>query len=967
MNRTGNKVVSILLTVMLIIVCCIVWTPRAVAAGYSVDIGDYTITSQTVDVGDRNNITLDSTWTSDGFIPSGIKIRANGDYEFTMKSGAEIPSLLGIEIAPHLSNVTLTLNNVNIAASFIISSRSVVDLRLKGTNSFVSDGHNIYVGHYVKLTISGSGHLECKNPVNSGIVLAEHAYMTLKSGTVSASGGTSTFANYEHGGAGVNLDYNSTLHVEGGNLTATGGSGRADTNKPGGAGIGGNGIGDGGIVIISGGSVTAVGGKGGTNGGIDGYAIGSGGEGTYSGSLTVTGGTLAMGNASNPNEYGPYSIGPYTVDLGDYTITSQTVNLGYINNIRLYDLGFGGMGSTVIIINTNGDFEFTMKPGITTPAQQGILVNPDLNDVTITLNNVKSEGSLDISGPSSVDLYLKGTNSFTRDGHAFNGPLHLNYKAKLIINGPGSLECSDTNKPGIYLDASAVMTLKSGSVTATGGTPPYVDSINFGGAGVRLAPTSTLRVVGGELIATGGNGRVGTNEPGGAGIGGQRASDGGNVIIYGGYVTAVGGKGGSNDGDDGYAIGASGNGANGGSLNMTGGILQMGNETNQNGFGPAGNYKVTGGTVYSYGNDVIPPVLSNGSYVRTSSTAAAIGFSTSIAGEAFGVFQESGLEAPNKVFVANGDSLGTVSGSVSGLTVVLTAGAKDLYIVVKDAAGNISEPLKIAIPDYQEGVVQEITVKSTENGSITVSPQDPRSGQEVTITVTPETGYKLDKLTITDKNENLIPYTTISNGLYTFICGANGIVLEAKFSKTIESWNPFSDVNTWNWFHDDVKYIWEKELMIGTSDTLFEPQALVSRAMVVTVLWRLENEPVPTATNPFDDLTDDWYMSAVAWAAENGIVAGYGDGKFGPHDIITREQLAAMIFRYSTWKGHDTSARADLSKFIDAPQVSYWALDAMKWANAKGLVNGRSDTEIIPLGTATRAELAAILHRFLQK
>ena len=155
--------------------------------------------------------------------------------------------------------------------------------------------------------------------------------------------------------------------------------------------------------------------------------------------------------------------------------------------------------------------------------------------------------------------------------------------------------------------------------------------------------------------------------------------------------------------------------------------------------------------------------------------------------------------------------------------------------------------------------------------------------------------------------------------------------------------------------------------MKGTSETTFEPEAPATRAMLVTILHRLEGEPAVGSRSPFADVPEDqWFAAAVRWAKETGVAEGCGDGTFGPGDTVTREQFAAILYRYAKWKGYDVSGSADLSGYADAAAISLWALDAVKWANAAGLVTGRTANTLVPGGTATRAETAAILMRFLE-
>ena len=180
--------------------------------------------------------------------------------------------------------------------------------------------------------------------------------------------------------------------------------------------------------------------------------------------------------------------------------------------------------------------------------------------------------------------------------------------------------------------------------------------------------------------------------------------------------------------------------------------------------------------------------------------------------------------------------------------------------------------------------------------------------------------------------------------------------------------NPFTDISEKDWFYGDVMFVYENGLMLGTSKPLFSPHGTVMRGMMATILWRMEGSPVPKGKNSFTDVeAGKWYADAITWTAENGIFAGYGKDKFGPDDPITREQLAAIFYRYADYKGYDLTVKGDLDKFKDADKITDYAKTAMQWAVGSGLVKGKSGNLLDPQGTATRAEIAAMLHRFIEK
>ena len=181
---------------------------------------------------------------------------------------------------------------------------------------------------------------------------------------------------------------------------------------------------------------------------------------------------------------------------------------------------------------------------------------------------------------------------------------------------------------------------------------------------------------------------------------------------------------------------------------------------------------------------------------------------------------------------------------------------------------------------------------------------------------------------------------------------------------TSVSANSFTDVKESDWFYNDVEYVRENKLMSGTSDSEFSPSGVTTRGMIVTVLWRLDGSPAE-AGKEFDDVkAGAYYYDAVAWASNNGIVSGYSETTFGPDDKATREQLAAIVYRYASYKKYDVSKEAELDKYADSGEISEYAKKSIKWANASGLITGTSETTISPKNDVQRSQLAAILKRF---
>lgn len=203
---------------------------------------------------------------------------------------------------------------------------------------------------------------------------------------------------------------------------------------------------------------------------------------------------------------------------------------------------------------------------------------------------------------------------------------------------------------------------------------------------------------------------------------------------------------------------------------------------------------------------------------------------------------------------------------------------------------------------------------------------------------------------------------------YTVKMGANDAKLYVEFMDKDDirlTELPFRDVSKRDWYYDDVVYVYRKGYMDGMSSTRFGGELNTTRGQIVTILWRLTGEPRATRNNPFNDVSSrQYYYDAISWAYDAGVVDGFDARTFKPDQNVTREQLAAILYRYAKYMNLSTSGSAYLAKYTDADKIANWAYDAMAWANYRGLINGTSATRIDPKGYATRAQIAAILHRF---
>ena len=227
-------------------------------------------------------------------------------------------------------------------------------------------------------------------------------------------------------------------------------------------------------------------------------------------------------------------------------------------------------------------------------------------------------------------------------------------------------------------------------------------------------------------------------------------------------------------------------------------------------------------------------------------------------------------------------------------------------------------------------------------------------GSGMSFTFTPNKGYHIKRVTV--DGENMGDVASVSVKKLTV-----STRIRAEFAP---DGLPFDDVSVTDWFYDDVLYVYENGLFSGTGSTTFSPNAAMTRAMLVTVLYRLEGEPATPAQTAFSDVSpDSYYAKAVAWASANGIVNGVGESSFAPQQNVTREQIAAILCRYAAFKGQNVNATDSLDRFSDAGSVSDYAVSAMQWAVGKGIISGYNGG-LAPADSATRAQVAAMLHRF---
>lgn len=263
-----------------------------------------------------------------------------------------------------------------------------------------------------------------------------------------------------------------------------------------------------------------------------------------------------------------------------------------------------------------------------------------------------------------------------------------------------------------------------------------------------------------------------------------------------------------------------------------------------------------------------------------------------------------------------------------------------------------------------------VTVNAATNGTVAADKKTAAKGTTVTITATPSAGYVVDAVKVVDKDGKDVAVTE-KDGKYVFTMPGSAVTVTGTFKAETPApvALPFTDVKSGNWFYDAVKYAYEQGLMTGTSATTFAPNGTMNRAMIVTVLYRLEKSPAVTGASKFTDVpAGQWYSDAVAWAAANKIVNGYDETTFGPMNAVTREQMAAILFRYEQVKGlENVTLEENLNRFPDQNKISAYAIPALQWAVGQKIINGNADGTLDPTGTATRAQVAQIFTNLLNK
>ena len=848
-----------------------------------------------------------------------------------------------------------------------------------------------------RITVSGEVHLILVDgktlTASSGITVATGNSLTI----YGQSGGTGTLTATGSNGAGIggydgngnNSGYGGTVKINGGKVTATGGNSAA--------GIGGAPSGAGGSVTINGGTVTA-------NGGNSAAGIGGG---SYcgsndQGSLTVVGGMVVKGDSNaNPETVlnSPYNSRPqymtvtpapfddcfgtanltatsyiidnqYTFDDIDYTFvgwfetgvygeyTGNAVSSDFVAG-RTYYAKWTVGGNTVRIV----ELDLSEETGTIINTDEGWAWNGTIKTLTLSGMTLITSDKIAVSLPAGTTIVLTANTVNTvigGDDTAGNDTVGIRSFGDLTINGSGTLSTTAGDTTGGYglgIASVGTLTINDGIVTANGGAISEEEA------------KSAAFYAGGNIIINGGTltGNGGSISGAGKAYSSSFLTEGGTITLGTGVAitTPDGGK----VSDGGYIVNSDGT-----------TIASSATITYTTPYTP---------TVGSSTPTVTVPVTSEAGSAEVSATVSG--------GTASVTVTDKQLES----VIDSARQTGTVRVDVSGAANI-NAAKIPAKVVKATAESNTATGLQVSLPTGSVKL-DAAAVSAVSGGTdVTISVENVRTS-DLTATQKETLGDRLDSAVVVDVNVLIggvkqrdfnggkvtvsMPYTpkegedtgkltvwyiradgSIENvgGTYDAASGCFVFTTTHLSQYVLLSENSgFTDVRQSDWFYDEVMNVVANGWCTGVTHTGFLPNSYTTRGMIATIVHRMEGEPAGAAASAFEDVASGaYYANGVNWAQANGVVSGYGNGKFGPQDAITREQLAAVLYRYAQYKGYDVTKTAGLDAFSDAGSVSAYAADPVKWAVANGLITGKPGGILDPTGQATRAQVAAVLTRF---
>lgn len=838
-------------------------------------------------------------------------------------------------------------------------------------------------------------------------------------GAITISGGAVRAESYYGGGIGGGGDLSGgdtggdggTITISGGTVEVQSVSGAAIGGGSSGFGFSGEGAitrgvgGSGGTITISGGSVTATTMTGRSislfsemnEGRWAGAAIGGGscggGSGGSSGTITISGGIVTAIVSSQPAPGMDPDVPPkYSAGIGNGAGTGVSV-----------------VGSSKITIS--GGTVFAQSPD---GAGIGDGQNNDGSAIVIAISGGTVE-AVSTNGAGIGGGMIEALSAMVNFEKTYSG-------GKITISG-GSVSAQSTNGAGIgsgavIYDVEEVSErntpeVNGGEITVSGGT---VSAQSVRGAGIgggsgqvtvdpdaQTTPSLTLSSgSGGTVTISGGTVEAVSTEGVGIGSGGMPFYQSEPPAVD-QYIHRVSGAAGT------FATGTDGNAmliAVGGTNHIEDdddttdwhGVIFLGSEGQLYGTSvtlsedvtiPSGNTLEIGqGQTLSVGRGVTMTIDNENCLT---------GAGTLGAGGSYEILNPLPVFTPTTLFYTGSDLSGRLSltapaGSVSIMGQIFTVSGTPTYRdwVITLPAGGILQVGTYTVTAYSPSqgrtVSGQITVigdsSSTptysvilpgrvEGGTVTAKKSYAEEGETFRFTVTPDEGWELDTLSVTDNRGTELDVKYEGDSVYSFKMPARRVEIQVSFREIPPESLPFTDIADNAWYADAVRYVYKHGLMAGTSATTFAPDVTTSRSMIATILWRMAGSPVVNYAMTYTDVAQgQWYSEAVRWATSEGIVGGYGNGLFGTNDPITREQFAAMLYRFAQEQGYDVSIgeNTNILSYTDVADLSEYAISAMQWAVGAGIINGTGDgSTLSPQGQATRAQAAVMLMRFCEE
>ena len=965
--------------------------------GWHVAQGDVTINQRVTVIGDVHLILTDGcTLTVNG----GIQLEAGDSLTiYGQSDGADTMGKLTASITSENTaiynaaiggNTGETGGTLTVCGGAVEATVTVIDVSQSDPDTSQGNNNGSFAGDSYGAAIGGGG-----SKTGTG---GDGGTITIFGGTVRAESVLGAGIGGGSGGGGGG---------DGGTITISGGAVRAESYYGGGIGgggdlSGGDTGGDGGTITISGGtvevqSVSGAGIGGGNSGLGPSDSIPKKGTGGSGGNITISGGSVTA-----------------------TTMTGRTIGLlAERNQGRWAGAAIGGsFGGSSGNITISGGTVFAQSPD---GAGIGCGENSDGSAIVIAISGGTVE-AVSTNGAGIGGGMIEALSAMVNFKKTYSG-------GEITISG-GSVSAQSTNGAGIgsgavIYDVEEVSErntpeVNGGEITVSGGTvsAQSVRGAGIGGGSGQVTVGSTVTVdpdaqttpsltlssgSGGTVTISGGTVEAVSTEGVGIGSGGMPfyQSESHNVDQY---IYCVSGAAGTfATGPDGSAVlFATGSGA--------GNHIQDDDDPS----GWSGVIFLDGegqlyGTSVTLSEDVTIPSgntleigqgqtlsVGRGVTMTIDNENCLTGGGTLGAGGSYEILNPLPVFTPTTLFYTGSDLSGRLSltapaGSVSIMGQIFTVSGTPNYgdwVITTPAGGMVqvgTYTVTAYSPSQDRTVSGQITVigdsSSTptysvilpgrvEGGTVTAKKSYAEEGETFRFTVTPDEGWELDTLSVTDNRGTELDVKYEGDSVYSFKMPARRVEIQVSFREIPPESLPFTDIADNAWYADAVRYVYKHGLMAGTSATTFAPDVTTSRSMIATILWRMAGSPVVNYAMNFADVPQDqWYSEAIRWAASEGIASGYGN-TFGTHDPITREQLAVMLYQFAQARGYDVRVgeNTNILSYTDVSDVAEYAIPAMQWACGAGIISGTGDgSTLTPQGQATRAQAAVMLTRFCEE